>query len=84
MEQFTEGGCADNLTKVIIEALKKHGNVFNVDITTKLTSFGATGVNVSKGCTMQLTAKSFFLKCFSFGKHPLHGTLHDLTRQTLT
>jgi len=37
---------ADNLTKVIMGALKEHGGFFNIHITTKLISFGVDGVNV--------------------------------------
>jgi len=39
-------GGADNLTKVIMGALKEHGGFFNIHITTKLISFGVDGVNV--------------------------------------
>ncbi len=49
LEQFTKRGYVDNLTKVIIEALKIHGNVSNANITTKLISFRANGVNVFQG-----------------------------------
>ncbi len=40
------GGGADNLTKVIMGALKEHGGFFYIHISTKLISFGVDGVNV--------------------------------------
>ncbi len=46
LEQVTEGGGIDNLTKVIMGDLKEQGVIFNVNIVTQLISFGADGLNV--------------------------------------
>jgi hypothetical protein len=37
--------------------LKEHGGLFDVDIVTKLISFGVDGVNFFRRCTMVLFAK---------------------------
>jgi hypothetical protein len=83
LEQSIEGNYANNLAKVIIEALKRHGNVSNAYITTKLISSRANGVNVFQRVHNAISCQIKKTNCSSFGKHPLHGTLHDLTIQTL-
>jgi hypothetical protein len=45
LKQVTKGGGFDNLTKMLMDALKKHVGVFNIDVA-KLLSFGIDGVNV--------------------------------------
>jgi hypothetical protein len=46
LEQVIEGGGINNLTKVIMGDLKKHGAISNVNIVTKLISFRVDGLNV--------------------------------------
>ncbi len=46
LEQITKGGGFDNLTKMLMDVLKKHVGVFNIDVVAKLLSFGIDGVNV--------------------------------------
>jgi hypothetical protein len=46
LEQVTKGGGFDNLTKVIMDVLKKHVGVSDIDVVAKLFSFGINGVNV--------------------------------------
>jgi len=40
LEQVTNGGGVDDLTKVIIGVLKKHDGLCDVDVVVKLISFG--------------------------------------------
>jgi hypothetical protein len=49
LEHVTEGGGADNLTKVFMGVFKKHGGFSNVDFVAKMISFGVDGVNVFQG-----------------------------------
>jgi hypothetical protein len=46
LHQVSKGGGYDNLTKMIMDALKKHAGVFYTNVVAKLLSFGANGVNV--------------------------------------
>jgi hypothetical protein len=46
LEQVIEGRGSNNLTEVIMGALKKHGDVFNANVARNLMSFRADGVNV--------------------------------------
>jgi hypothetical protein len=41
LEQVVEGGGADSLTKVIVNAIKTSGGVEEAELTTRLASFGA-------------------------------------------
>jgi hypothetical protein len=41
-----EGRALDNLTKVVMGVLKKHGGVFYVNVVKNLMSFRVDGVNV--------------------------------------
>ncbi len=49
LEQVTEGDGLNNLIKIIMSFLRKDGDVFYVDVATKLMSFGVDGVNVFQG-----------------------------------
>jgi hypothetical protein len=46
LELITNGRGVDNLTKVIMGALKEHDGLYDVDVVVKLISFGVDGVNV--------------------------------------
>jgi hypothetical protein len=46
LKQVANGGGVNNLTKVIMGALKKHDGLYDVDVVVNLISFGADGVNV--------------------------------------
>jgi len=46
LELVTKAGGFDNLTKVIINVLRKHVSVYDIDVVAKLLSFGINGVNV--------------------------------------
>ena len=41
LERVTDGGGSDNLTKVIVDAVKKYGGVTEADLATCFASFGA-------------------------------------------
>jgi hypothetical protein len=49
LEQVTKGNDLNNFIKIIMGALRKDGGVFDVDVATKLMSFGVDGVNVFQG-----------------------------------
>jgi hypothetical protein len=46
LEQVIKGGGFDNLIKMIMDVLKKHVCVSNINVVAKLLSFGVDGVNV--------------------------------------
>ncbi len=46
LECITNGGNANNLTNIIIDALINDGDLFKFDIIVKLLSFGIEGMNV--------------------------------------
>ncbi len=46
LEQVIKGGGFDNLIKMIMDVFLKHVGVSNIDVVTKLLSFGIDGVNV--------------------------------------
>jgi hypothetical protein len=67
-----KGDNTNNLTKVIIEALKKHASVYNVNVVTKLMSFEVNGVNVfPRGVPQWGCPTNRKQICSSFGRHPL-------------
>lgn len=59
-ECVTEGGNANNLTKVIMNVLQSEGGVFKFNIALKLLSFGIDGVNILKVSLFH----SMFLICY--------------------
>ncbi len=46
LECITNGGNANNLTNIIIDALMNDGDLFKFNIIVKLLSFGIKGMNV--------------------------------------
>jgi hypothetical protein len=46
LEQIIERGGSNNLTKVNMDALRKHAGVSNTNVVSKLLSFGTDGINV--------------------------------------
>jgi hypothetical protein len=46
LKQVTKRGGFDNLTKVIMDVLKKHVGLSDINVVAKLLSFGIDGVNV--------------------------------------
>jgi hypothetical protein len=46
LKHVIKGGGFDNLTKVIMDVLKKHVGVSDIDVVAKLLSFGIDSVNV--------------------------------------
>jgi hypothetical protein len=78
-----KGSNTNNLTTVIIEALRKHASVSNVDVVTKLMSFEVNGVNVFQevcrsGVTQQIKNK------FALHLEGIHfSTLHEFNRANL-
>jgi len=84
LQQVIEGRGVDNLIKVIMGDLKEHGVIYNVNIATKLISFGVNGLNVFQGvhndviCQMQNKYSPHF--------EGIHCTVHciNLVVQTLS
>ncbi len=77
-EQVTKGKGLNNLIKILMGALKNHGDVSNVGATTKLMSFKANGVNVFQGVCKVILIK-FKTSLPPFGRYPLHDTSHEFS-----
>jgi hypothetical protein len=72
-----KGSNTNNLTKVVIEALKNHASVSNVDVVTKLMSFEVNGVNVFQGVCHSGVTQQIKNK-FALHLEGIHfGTLHE-------
>ncbi len=80
-EQVTKGKGLNNLIKILMDVLEKHGDVSNVGATTKLMSFNVDGVNVFQGVCKVILIK-FKISLPLFGRYPWHGTSHYLAMQT--
>lgn len=81
-EQVTKGKGLNNLIKILMDALEKHGDVSNVGATTKLISFNMDGVNVFQGVCKVILIK-FKTSLRLFGRYPLHGTSHEFSHANI-
>ncbi len=77
-EQVTKGKGLNNLIKILMDTLEKHGDVSNVGATTKLMSFNVDGVNLFQRVCKVILIK-FKTSLPLFGRYPLHGTSWHIT-----
>lgn len=74
LQRVVDGGSANNMTTVIVDALKARGGLTCQEIADKVICFGADGANVFQGFTnwSHLAAKRF--SCFLALWTTLHVT----------